>query len=87
MSELKRDEFSGLTGADLVDEAAACQIIGGRSSPIHRSTLWRGINAGRYPRPLKVGPSANRWRVGELLSVLEKAAAARGPVGADEEAA
>lgn len=62
---------------DLVDESVACQIIGGRNSPIHRSTLWRGINAGRYPRPLKVGPGANRWRVGELLGVLERAAAAR----------
>lgn len=67
---------------DLADEATACQIIGGENTPIHRSTLWRGINAGRYPKPLKIGPGTNRWRVSELVAVLEKAAAER-----DQEAA
>ncbi|MER9936129.1 AlpA family phage regulatory protein [Mesorhizobium sp. M0088] len=62
---------------DLVDEADACRIIGGRNTPIHRSTLWRGINAGRYPKPLKIGPNSNRWRSGELYADLQKAAAAR----------
>jgi predicted DNA-binding transcriptional regulator AlpA len=63
--------------SDLADEATACRIIGGENTPIHRSTLWRGINAGRYPKPLKVGPGTNRWRISELVSVLEKAAAER----------
>ncbi|MBZ9710550.1 hypothetical protein LB543_28025 [Mesorhizobium sp. ESP7-2] len=67
---------------DLADEATACQIIGGENTPIHRSTLWRGINAGRYPKPLKIGPSTNRWRVIELLAVLDRAAAERGEVAA-----
>ncbi|RWG82872.1 MAG: AlpA family phage regulatory protein [Mesorhizobium sp.] len=62
---------------DLVDEAAACRIIGGENTPIHRSTLWRGINAGRYPKPLKVGPNTNRWRSRELYADLRKAAAVR----------
>ncbi|TPJ61261.1 hypothetical protein [Mesorhizobium sp. B2-6-1] len=62
---------------DLVDEASACRIIGGKNSPIHRSTLWRGISAGRYSKPLKVGPNTNRWRRLELIACLEKAAAAR----------
>ncbi|MFC5387570.1 helix-turn-helix transcriptional regulator [Aquamicrobium segne] len=62
---------------DLADEATACRIIGGENTPIHRSTLWRGINAGRYPKPLKIGPATNRWRVNELMAVLEKAAADR----------
>lgn len=62
---------------DLVDEATACRVIGGKAAPIHRSTLWRGVNAGRYPKPIKVGPGMNRWRVGELLDVIAKAAAAR----------
>jgi predicted DNA-binding transcriptional regulator AlpA len=62
---------------DLADEATACRILGGEDTPIHRSTLWRGINAGRYPKPLKVGPSSNRWFVRELLAVHDRAAAAR----------
>ena len=63
--------------SDLVDEPAACKVLGGENSPIHRSTLWRGVNAGRYPKPIKVGPGTNRWRKSELDAVLDQAAAAR----------
>ncbi|MEQ1953591.1 hypothetical protein [Mesorhizobium sp. CN2-181] len=69
---MRQDAFS-----ELVDETTACRIIGGEDTPIHRSTLWRGINAGRFPKPLKVGPGTNRWPVSELVAVLEKAAAER----------
>lgn len=62
---------------DLVDERTACRILGGEQSPIHRSTLWRGIKAGRYPKPLKMGVSLNRWRQAELLAVHDQAAAER----------
>ncbi|WP_376704188.1 hypothetical protein RQ479_04060 [Mesorhizobium sp. ISC25] len=68
----------GLCDDDLVDEATACRLIGGSNTPIHRSTLWRGIHAGRYPKPLKIGPSSNRWRVGELKAIIDQAAADRG---------
>ena len=63
---------------DLVDEPMACRILGGEQSPIHRSTLWRGVNSGRYPRPLKIGESTNRWRRDELNAVIERACAERG---------
>ncbi|MFZ5675871.1 MAG: helix-turn-helix transcriptional regulator [Pseudomonadota bacterium] len=63
--------------SDLVDELTACKILGGESTPIHRSTLWRGINARRYPAPVKVGPGTNRWIASELTAFLEKAASER----------
>lgn len=66
-----------LSDDDLVDEATACRLIGGSNTPIHRSTLWRGVNAGRYPKPLKISPGTNRWRVGELRKALEQFAAER----------
>ncbi|MEI9417559.1 helix-turn-helix transcriptional regulator [Mesorhizobium sp. Cs1321R2N1] len=75
--ETSPKDLSDLSDNDLVDEATACRLIGGSSTPIHRSTLWRGINAGRYPKPLKISASTNRWRVSELAAVVEKAAAAR----------
>ncbi len=62
---------------DLVDQPVACQILGGTNTPIHGSTLWRGVKAGRYPKPIKVGPGTNRWRVSELVAVVERAAAER----------
>jgi predicted DNA-binding transcriptional regulator AlpA len=63
--------------SDLVDETIACRLIGGEISPIHRSTLWRGVKSGRYPKPIKVGLGTNRWRASELIAVVERAAAAR----------
>ena len=62
---------TNLSDTDLVDEAIACRMIGGSCTPIHRSTLWRGINVGRYPKPIKISASANRWRVGELRRAID----------------
>jgi len=63
--------------SNLVDEPTACRILGGEHTPIHRSTLWRGINARRYPAPVKVGPGTNRWLTTELDAFLKKAAEER----------
>lgn len=61
----------------LIDEFSACQVLGGVATPIHRSTLWRGIRAGRYPHPIKVGPGTNRWDEAELIACIEQAASGR----------
>ena len=45
---------------DLMPTTETCGFFGGLK-PIHPSTLWRGIKAGRYPPPIKIGPNANRW--------------------------
>lgn len=62
---------------ELVAVDGACAIIGGRDTPIHKSTLWRGIRAGRFPRPIKLSSQCSRWRVDELVAALERAAAER----------
>lgn len=56
---------------ELLDRAAVCRLIGG-TRPINAATLYRGIKAGRYPAPIKVGPGSSRW----LLSEVEAAIAA-----------
>lgn len=66
-------DLAELVDEELVDEDLACRLIGGARTPIHRSTLWRGIGSGRYPKPLKVSQYMNRWRVGELRAVVTKA--------------
>jgi predicted DNA-binding transcriptional regulator AlpA len=48
------------TPTELLDRAEVCRYFGG-SRPLNASTLYRGISAGRYPRPLKVGPGSSRW--------------------------
>lgn len=80
-------DLSTLNDDELVDERTICRIIGGSIAPIHRSTLWRGIKAGRYPKPLKMGPATNRWRAGDGRAVKARAAAERdrdGKIGVDQ---
>lgn len=40
-----------------MDQSATCAFFGN----IHPATLWRGVAAGRYPKPVKVSPNVNRW--------------------------
>jgi predicted DNA-binding transcriptional regulator AlpA len=35
--------------------------------PIGKSSWWAGIKAGRYPRPVKLGPRVTAWRVSDNL--------------------
>jgi len=49
----------------LYDLAAVRRFYGG-TKPLHAATIYRGIAAGRYPRPLRVSPNTNRWLGREL---------------------
>jgi predicted DNA-binding transcriptional regulator AlpA len=46
--------------AKLLTMTETCQFFGG-SKPINPATLYRGIKAGRYPAPVKIGPNISRW--------------------------
>ena len=61
-----------------LDEAAACAFIGG-SRPIDPSTLWRGVKAGIYSKPSKVGLKIVRWTRGKLRDDLARLADNNGP--------
>jgi predicted DNA-binding transcriptional regulator AlpA len=56
---------------ELLDMYEACRVIGG-SRPINPATLWRGVKAGRYAKPIKVGPQAVRWRRSELMANIQR---------------
>jgi predicted DNA-binding transcriptional regulator AlpA len=67
-----------------LDTTATCRFFGG-TKPIHPATLWRGVKAGRYPKPVKLGPNSNRWVRSEckaaraaLIAAREQAAALAG---------
>lgn len=53
----------------LLDCRATCEFLGG-SRPIDPATLYRGIRAGRYPKPLKIGERCARWLRSELEAVI-----------------
>lgn len=54
---------------DLLDRDAVCRLFGG-TRPLNPSTIYRGIRAGRYPAPVKIGPGASRWLRSECEAAL-----------------
>lgn len=61
---------------DLFDLKETCRFFGG-NRPINPATLYRGINAKRYPAPIKVGPNASRWLRSECETALQAMIARR----------
>jgi prophage regulatory protein len=39
--------------------------------PVSRSTWWAGVKAGRFPRPVKLGPRITAWRVDDIHALAE----------------
>jgi predicted DNA-binding transcriptional regulator AlpA len=64
------------TPPDLMDVKAVCDFFGG-SKPLDQSTLYRGIAADRYPRPVRVGSKTVRWLRRECEATLKDMIAAR----------
>jgi predicted DNA-binding transcriptional regulator AlpA len=62
--------------ADLLDRVEVCRFFGG-SRPLNPATLYRGIRAGRYPQPVKVGPGSSRWLRVECEAALVQMAEGR----------
>ena len=42
--------------------------------PVSRSTWWAGVKAGRYPRPVKLGPRITAWRVEDIRRLIRDTA-------------
>ena len=40
--------------------------------PVGRSTWWAGIAAGRYPKPVKLGPRITAWRVEDIRALMSR---------------
>lgn len=57
------------------------QIIGDTSAtppipavvPVSKSSWWAGVRAGRYPRPVKIGPRTTAWRVEDIRALIAQA--------------
>jgi predicted DNA-binding transcriptional regulator AlpA len=66
-----------LEPSDLLDAVAVCEFFGGSDHPIDLSTLYRGIQKGIYPKPIKVAGIAVRWLRPELRAARAAMIAAR----------
>lgn len=45
---------------------------------LSRSSIYRLMQDGEFPRPVRVGPAAVRWRSGDVTAWLESRPLARG---------
>lgn len=45
--------------------------------PISRSTWFRGIAEGRYPKPVRLGPNTSAWREKDIRELIERLGASR----------
>lgn len=39
--------------------------------PVSRSTWYAGVTAGKYPKPIKLGPRTVAWRAGDIFKLIE----------------
>jgi len=56
----------------MLDVEETCRFFGGSNSPLHPSTLYRGIKAKKYPEPIKQGRGMSRWLLGQCRAALLK---------------
>ena len=40
--------------------------------PVSKSTWWSGIQTGRYPAPVKLGPRLTAWRESDIRALVER---------------
>lgn len=60
------------------------QIIGNPKTgtpaiiPVSKSTWWKGVAEGRYPKSVKLSERTTAWRVEDIRTLLERTANAGG---------
>src|SRR5262245_57052473 len=40
--------------------------------PVSRTTWWRGMREGRFPKPVRIGPASVAWRVEDIRRLVNK---------------
>ena len=46
-----------------------CEVL--EIIPISKSSWWAGVKAGKYPKPIKLGPRTTCWRLSDVLELVE----------------
>ncbi len=55
------------------------QIIGDRKRgivpliPISKTAWWDGVNAGKFPKPVKLGPKTTVWKASDIRDYISAA--------------
>lgn len=70
-------EKSATDDLALMDVGETCRFFGGANSPLNPATLYRGVNSGKYPKPVKIGKGTSRWVRRECEQALREMIGAR----------
>jgi predicted DNA-binding transcriptional regulator AlpA len=62
-----------LSDPDFVTVKEACRIVGG-NKPISAATFYRGVQAGRFPKPEHITAQLVRVRRQKLIEALNRGA-------------
>ena len=38
--------------------------------PVGKSSWWRGVKEGRYPKPVKIAPRTSAWRAEDIAALM-----------------
>jgi hypothetical protein len=74
MNQELRSRLLGSTrvgGVALLDRKAV-QVLFGGTKPLHASTIYRHIAAGRIPPPIKISAGCSRWSLAECEAALAR---------------
>ena len=41
--------------------------------PVSKSTWWAGVESGRFPQSVKLGPRTTAWRVEDIRRLIDEA--------------
>lgn len=57
---------------ELLRLPAVLQVV-----PIPKSSWWRGVAEGRFPKPIKLGPRTSAWLASDIKALIDRLAAER----------
>ena len=40
--------------------------------PVGKSTWWKGVKAGKFPAPIKLGPRITAWRAEDIYALIKE---------------
>lgn len=43
-----------------------------RYIPVSAAAWWEGINSGKYPKPIKLGPRTTAWRAEDIRALIKR---------------
>lgn len=39
--------------------------------PVGKSSWWRGVKEGRYPKPVKIAPRTTAWKAADIAALMD----------------